>query len=79
MNRGDTQKEETFYSDSDEALAQDTQRGCGCPILGSAYGQVGLGPGQPELVGIRTGWSLRSLPTKSILCFHNLIPFHLDC
>ena len=47
---------------------------CGCPIPGGAQGQVGWGPGQPELVGgsqpmagVGTGWCLRSLPTQAIL------------
>ena len=46
------------------------QRSCGCPIPGCAQGQVGWGPGQPELVvgnqpmaGIGAGWTLRFLPT----------------
>ena len=38
-----------------------------CPIPGGAQGQVGWGPGQPELVGGSpvhgTGWAVRSLPT----------------
>jgi len=34
----------------------------GCPIPGDAQGQVGWGPGQPELVG-GTGWALRSPST----------------
>ena len=33
-----------------EALAQAAQRSCGCPITGVAQGQVGWGPGQPQLV-----------------------------
>jgi len=33
------------------AVAQAAQRSCGCPISGGAQGQVGWGPGQPELVG----------------------------
>ena len=40
------------------------RRGSGCPIPEGAQGQVGWGPGRPELVGgIGTGWSLRSPPT----------------
>jgi len=33
-----------------EALAQAAQRGYGCP-MGGTQGQVGWGPGQPELGG----------------------------
>jgi len=43
---------------------------CGCFIPVGAQGQVGWGPGQPELVGgsqptggVGTRWALRSLPT----------------
>jgi len=36
-------------------------------IPGDAQGQVGWGPGQPELVGIGTGWALRSFPTQTTL------------
>jgi len=46
--------------------------GCGCPIPGGAQGQVGWGPGQPELVGgsqpmagVGAGWALRTLPTSA--------------
>jgi len=34
----------------DEALAQVTQRSCGCPLPGSVQGQVGWGSEQPGLV-----------------------------
>ena len=34
-----------------EALEQAAQRSCGCPIPGNTQGQVGWGPGQPELLG----------------------------
>mgnify|MGYP001864531359 CR=1 FL=1 len=34
-----------------ERLEHVDQRGCGCPILGGIQGQVGWGPGQPELLG----------------------------
>jgi len=40
-----------FHLESDEALAQVAQRSCGCPITGGTQGQVGWGPGQPELLG----------------------------
>jgi len=45
-----------------------------CPIPGGTQGQVGWGPGQPELVGaalptarVEAGWALRSIPTQDIL------------
>ena len=47
------------------------QRSCGCPIPGGTEGQVGWGPGQPELVGgspahgrAGSGCALSSLPTQ---------------
>jgi len=54
---------------------KDAHRSCGCPIPGGAQGQVGWGPGQPELVrgspahgkGFGTRWCLRFLPTQAIL------------
>ena len=33
-----------------EALAQATQKSCGCPIPEGAQGQFGWDPGQPELM-----------------------------
>jgi len=36
-------------------LEQAAQRGCGCPVLGGAQGQVGWGPGQPGLVNGEVG------------------------
>jgi len=39
-----------FVMKVDEALAQVVQRSCGCPIIGSAQGQVGWGVEQPGLV-----------------------------
>jgi len=45
--------EEILYSEGSEALAQAAQRSCGCPIPGGVQGQLGMGPGQPELVGGR--------------------------
>ena len=68
-------KEEIFYNESGEALAQVARRGCGCPIPGSVQGQVGWGFEQAGLVegvpahgmGVGTGCSLRSLPTQTIL------------
>jgi len=41
---------EIFYREVGEALAQAAQRGCGCPMPGGVQGQVGWGPGQPDLV-----------------------------
>ena len=42
---------EIFCSRGGEALEQVAQRSFGCPILGAVQGQVGWGPGQPDLVG----------------------------
>ena len=50
------------------------QRSSECPIPDDIQGQVGWGPGQPELVGgnsppqhrVRAGWAVRSLPTQAI-------------
>ena len=58
-----------------KTLAQVAQRGCGCPVPGGVQGQVGWGPGQPDLVGgspacgggVGTRWPLRSLPTQATL------------
>jgi len=58
-------------------LAQVAQRSCGCPLPGSVQGQVGQGFEQPGVVegvsahgrGVGTRWSLRSLPTQTILYF----------
>ena len=44
-------QEENLHSEGGEALAQVAQRSCGCPIPGMVQGQVGWGPGQPDLVG----------------------------
>ena len=46
-------KEEILYSEGSEALAQAAQRSCGCPIPVGVQGQLGMGPGQSELVGGR--------------------------
>jgi len=64
-----------LYCEVGEALAQVAQRSCGCPLTGSAQGQVGRGLEQPGPVegvpahgrGVGTGWSVRSLPTQTIL------------
>jgi len=53
-----------------KVLAQAAQRSCGCPIPGGIQGQTGWDPGchliggNPALGrGVRTRWSLRSIPT----------------
>jgi len=52
---------------------------CGCPLPGSVQGQVRWGSEQPGLVSLPmiggggTKWSLRSLPTQTILWFY-MIP-----
>uniref|UniRef100_A0A8B9F2S9 NudC domain-containing protein 3 n=1 Tax=Amazona collaria TaxID=241587 RepID=A0A8B9F2S9_9PSIT len=58
-----------------EALAQGAQRSCGCPIPGSAQGQVGhrglehpaLWKGSLPVAGVGAGAALRSLPTQTPL------------
>jgi len=52
---------------------------CGCPFPGSVQGQVGWGFEQAGVVegvpahgrGVGTRWSLRSLPTQTILWFYD--------
>jgi len=63
------------YYEGSEALEQVAQSSCGCPFPGSVQGQVGWDFEQPGLVegvhahgrGVGTRWSLRSLPTQTIL------------
>ena len=43
-------KEELFYDEGGEALAQVAQRGCRYPIPGNIQGEVGRGSEQPDLV-----------------------------
>jgi len=43
-------KEEIFYDEGSETLAQVAQRGGGCPIPGNIQGQVGQGSEQPDPV-----------------------------
>ena len=60
-------------------LEQVAQRSSGCPLPGSVQGQVGRGFEQPVLVddgpvhgrGLATRWSFRSLPTKTVVWFHD--------
>lgn len=64
-----------FFTTSGEALEKVAQRSCGCSKPGSVQGQVGQNFAQPGLVegvpahgrGVGTGWSLRFLPTQTIL------------
>jgi len=64
-----------LYCEGGEALAQDAQRSCACPLPGSVQGQVGRGFEHRGLVegvpahgkGVGTRWPLRSLPTQTIL------------
>jgi len=39
----------SFYLEDGEALAQAAVWSCGCLIRGGAEGQVGRGPGRPDL------------------------------
>jgi len=43
-------KKEVLYYEGGEALKQDAQRSCVCPIARSVQGQVGWSLGQPGLV-----------------------------
>ena len=60
------------------------QRSCGCPIPGHVQGQDGWVFEQPGLVegvpahgrGVGTRWSIRSVPTQTILWFYD---FSLIC
>lgn len=59
-----------------------SQRGPACPNPGSAQGQMGWGPEQPDLMngipipgrGTGAGWSLGCFPTQTILGFCNNHP-----
>ena len=53
-----------------------------CPIPGGTQGQVGWGPGQPELVGGSPahnrgwgGWAFRPSPTQTLLDLWFVLPF----
>jgi len=64
-----------IHREGGETLEQDAQRNCGCPLPGSIQGQVGWSSEKPGVVedvpahgkGVGTRWSLRSLPTLTIL------------
>jgi len=66
---------EILYSEGGEALAGVAQRSCVCPIPGGDQGQVGRGPGQPDLVGGSpaygrgdgSAWALSFIPAQAIL------------
>ena len=53
------------------------RRSCGCPLPGRVQGQAGWSSEQPGLVegvhahgrGVGTRWSLRSLPTQTVLWY----------
>lgn len=67
-------KEEIFHYEHDEALALVAQRSCGCPTPGNVKSWVGKCFEQTDLVESVpvhgrgwTGWTLRSLPTPTIL------------
>ena len=67
--------EEILPHEGGETLAQAALRSCVCPLPGRAQGQVGWSSEQPGLVegvpahgrGVGTTWSLRSLPTQTML------------
>ena len=59
-----------FTQEGGEALAQDAQRHCGCPISGGVQSQAGQGPAPFDLEGGSPAHSMleledfkRSLPT----------------
>jgi len=64
-----------LHHESGETLEQAAQRSCGCLLPHSVQGQVGWSSEQPGLVegvpahgrGVGTRWSLRPLPTFTIL------------
>ena len=70
-------RKKCFSIESDEALEQAARRSCGCPLPGSVQAQVGWVFEQPGLMegvpahgrGVGSRWSLRSLPTQTILWF----------
>ena len=74
-------KEENFlYSEGGvRHWHREVWRGCGCP--GGVQGKTRWGFGQPGLVGgvsprsrgVGTGWSLRSLPTHSVILWYYLL------
>jgi len=69
------QKEEILPCEGSEALAQAAQRSCGCPLPGSAQGQVGCVFQQPGLAEIVPPYCRRvgvdglykSLPTQTVV------------
>ena len=66
-----------FFTQGGDAVEQDAQGGCGCPVPGGIQGQAGCSSGQPGLVvgnpahsrGVETRWSLRSFSTQAIQWF----------
>ena len=68
-------KREILCCEGGEALAWVAQKSSGCPMPGNVQGQAGWGFEQPGLVGgvpaldrgVGTRWSLRCLPTQTIL------------
>jgi len=60
-------------------VEQVAQRSCDCPLPGSVQGQVGWSSEQPGLAkdvpadgrGVGTRWSLRSVPTLTIVWFYD--------
>ena len=39
-----------FFTQGGDAVEQDAQGGCGCPVPGGIQGQAGCGSGQPGLL-----------------------------
>jgi len=76
-------RENFFYAEGGETLAQVAQRGGRCPIPGHIQGQVGWGSEQPDLVedvpahgrGVGLDGLQRSLPTQTVLSFDDAMIF----
>jgi len=71
-------KEEMFYNEGGETLAQVAQRGGRCPIPGNIQGQVGWGSEKPDRVEdvpahCRRGWTRWPLKVPSNLNY-SMIP-----
>lgn len=69
--RGDVRLEvrRKFFTWSGEVLAQTAQRGCGCPIPGSAQSQVecslNFWMATSPQEGVAAEWALKTLPTQA--------------
>ncbi|KAK4822058.1 hypothetical protein QYF61_008867, partial [Mycteria americana] len=83
IGQGTGSKEEIFYNEGGEALAQVAQRGGRCPIPGNIQGQVGWGSEQPDLVEdvpayCREGWTRWPLKGHGIVVVLVVLGLRLD-